>query len=146
MRVISLIFFITVLSVMMFAESESDKMYVHTVTLEQAAEWFKEAEAVFVDVRNRKKSTVTFAACFPPDNVISLVFKVPPDKKLVLFCNTGRNAIKAYHILKENGMSDVYVLDYNIEHIEAFFENFNVPVRLHKIDPERKLRNFFSDF
>lgn len=83
------------------------------------------ADTLLVDARppsEFKEGTIKGAINVPAGEIDQYLDKLPKDKKIVSFCNTGTLAEMEYHTLKAKGYANIFFLNANVEFDEGKIE------------------------
>ncbi|MBI5655350.1 MAG: sulfurtransferase [Geobacter sp.] len=84
------------------------------------------ADTILVDVRlpeEVKEGSVKGAVNIPAAEIDQNLAKLPKDKKIVAYCNTGTQAEMAYHTLKAKGYTNIHFLN-----AKLFFDDGSVEI------------------
>jgi rhodanese-related sulfurtransferase len=76
------------------------------------------ADTIVMDVRNReevKEDMIKGAVNIPAQELFQRFAKIPRDKKVIAYCNTGARAEMAYHILKAKGFTNIFFLKAKVD-------------------------------
>ena len=77
-------------------------------------------EGIFLDVRNEDEQPFTaLDNCIkvPLSSLEDNLSRLPKEKSIYIFCQSGRRSVLAYHMLKEKQYNTVYCLHENAKHI-----------------------------
>jgi rhodanese-related sulfurtransferase len=75
-------------------------------------------DIILVDVRNAeelKEGVIKGAINIPADHIDQNLDKLPREKKIITFCNTGTRAEMAYYTLKAKGYTNIAFLNANVD-------------------------------
>lgn len=100
-----------------FANEANTKTEVHikNISPKQAKELIeKEKDVYILDVRTEKEYDEVHlkgAHLIPIQELEKNIQKIPKDKKIIIHCAKGKRSEKAYDMLKDKGLKDLYHLE-----------------------------------
>ncbi len=105
---------------------------VKSISPEQAKEMIgKDKDVYILDVRTEKeydKVHLKGANLIPIQELNENIQKIPKDKKVIIHCAKGKRSEKAYDILKDKGLKELYHLEGGIRK----WQEKGYPVEKHK--------------
>ncbi|MCF6158484.1 MAG: rhodanese-like domain-containing protein [wastewater metagenome] len=96
---------------------------IKNISPKQAKELIDKEDDIFVlDVRTRKEyntAHIKDAHLIPIQELGQKIESVPKDKKVIVHCASGRRSAKAYEMLKDKGLKELYNMDGGINQWQA---------------------------
>lgn len=93
--------------------TESAKVDYQNISAEQLEEMLADDTVQLIDVREPKEFAEGFipgAVNIPLGQLESRLQEIDPEKKVIVYCRSGRRSVSAANLLQEKGYKDIYNL------------------------------------
>lgn len=105
------ILFISIISGCLSSTTPSEKVRHIDVSVQQAKEMIDRGEVFILDVRTQEEYNeghIMDSTLIPVDELDSRLKELPRDKKILVYCGTGRRSLTASEKLENSGFTQLY--------------------------------------